>query len=320
MSKIHVLFLAANPGNTRRLAIDEEMRAIEQKVRASLYRDTLVFRSAWAVRADDLLQLLNQYCPHIVHFSGHGSNSGLSLVGDDGRAILVTAPALQALFATLKDNIQFVLLNACYTSEQARALVQVIGCVIGMKNSLHDNVATIFASSFYRALGFGRSMQEAFDQGIAALLLAGLPGDIPELLVKDGIDPAQIRLIAPTADPAYPSSAPVAVQQQIYTQDDRSARYSSFTGRIELYSPEMMQLSEALLNGYPSTADLRLLISYALHENLEIIAPGGSLAEKVHSLVVWAISQGKVQELVNGALKRNPGNPQLRRFGSGQEF
>jgi hypothetical protein len=53
---IKALFLAANPTSTNRLALDEEMRTIEQKVRAAEYRDALVFQSAWAVRPDDLLQ------------------------------------------------------------------------------------------------------------------------------------------------------------------------------------------------------------------------------------------------------------------------
>jgi hypothetical protein len=31
-----------------------------------------------------------------------------------------------------------------------------------MKESIGDDAATAFASSFYRAIGFGRSIQEAF--------------------------------------------------------------------------------------------------------------------------------------------------------------
>jgi CHAT domain len=202
MLEIKALFLAANPGSTPRLAIDEEMRAIEQKLRAAKHRDTLVFQSAWAVRPDDLLQLLNQHQPHIVHFRGQGSSKGLSLAGNDGQDRLVTTRALQALFTTLKDNIRLVLLNACYSLEQAQALVQIIDCVIGMKESIRDDAATTFASSFYRAIGFGRSIQEAFDQGITSLLLEGIPEeDVPELLVKDGVDPKQIVLIGHAANP-----------------------------------------------------------------------------------------------------------------------
>ncbi|HEX6478511.1 MAG TPA: CHAT domain-containing protein [Ktedonobacteraceae bacterium] len=203
MLTVKVLLLAANPSSTDRLAIDEEMRAIEQKVRAAEHRDALVFQSNWAVRPDDLLQLLNQHRPQIVHFSGHGSHAGLSLAGNDGQVRLVTTQALTALFATLKDNIRLVFLNACYSREQALALVTNIDCVVGMKESIRDDAATVFASSFYRAIGFGRSIQEAFDQGKTALLLEGIPEeDIPELLVKDGIDPSQVVLIGLAGNPS----------------------------------------------------------------------------------------------------------------------
>lgn len=111
--------------------------------------------------------------------------------------------ALTALFATLKDNIRLVFLNACYSRDQAQALITSIDCVIGMKDSIYDDAATVFASSFYRAIGFGRSIREAFDQGRTALLLEGIPEeDIPELLVKDGIDPSQVVLIGDMANPS----------------------------------------------------------------------------------------------------------------------
>ena len=183
------------------LSIDEEMRGMEQKLRASEYQDALVFLSSWVVRPDDLLQSLHEHNPHIVHFSGHGKISGLSLVGNEVEERLVTTQALQALFTTLKDNIRLVLLNACYSREQAQALVQVIDCVIGMNDRISDEAAMAFASSFYRTIGFGRSARDAFDQGIAALLLEGIPeDDIPELLVKEGVDPRQIVL----GIPSYP--------------------------------------------------------------------------------------------------------------------
>lgn len=203
MQTVKALFLAANPARTNRLALDEEMRAIEQKVRASAHRDVLVFQSNWAVRPDDLLQLLNQHSPQIVHFSGHGSHTGLCLAGNDGQVRRVTTQALEALFSTLKDNIRLVFLNACYSREQAQALVTTIDCVVGMKESIRDDAAAVFASSFYRAIGFGRSIQEAFDQGRTALLLEGIPEeDIPELLVKEGLDPRQVVLIGGAANPS----------------------------------------------------------------------------------------------------------------------
>src|SRR2546423_15096715 len=128
MPKIKALFLAANPAATKRLALDEEIRLIEEMMRKARYRDALVFQSAWAVRPDDLLQLLNEHQPHIVHFSGHSIGEGLQLAGEDGEARLVTTQALKRLFTTLKENIRLILLNACYSREQAQALVGGIDC------------------------------------------------------------------------------------------------------------------------------------------------------------------------------------------------
>ena len=72
-----------------------------------------------------------------------------------------------------------------------------------MKKSIGDAAAIAFASSFYRAIGFGRSIQEAFDQGITSLLLEGIPEeDNPILLTKDGVDPRQIVLIRHSANPS----------------------------------------------------------------------------------------------------------------------
>jgi|GEM_PF-2430661 TIR domain/CHAT domain len=194
--KIKALFLAANPTSTSRLALDEEMRAIEQKVRASEHRDALQFQSSWAVRPDDLLQLLNQHQPQIVHFSGHGTTEGIILASEDGQEKIVPTRALKALFTTLKDNIRLVVLNACYSREQAEALVETIDCVVGMKEGIGDRAATTFASSFYRAIGFGRSIQDAFDQGITSLLLEGIAEEeTPELLVKGGRDASKMVLI-----------------------------------------------------------------------------------------------------------------------------
>ncbi len=197
MNQIKMLFLAANPTSTHRLMLDEEIRAITQKIRASEHRDLLQVEAVWAVRPDDLLQALNEHKPQIVHFSGHGSASEAIILTDkNGRPQAVSTQAIKALFTALKDNIQVVILNACYSHAQAEAIVEVIDCAIGMNAAIGDQAATVFAASFYRALGFGRSVQEAFDQGKVALLLEGIAEEnTPELLVRTGVDPLQKFLI-----------------------------------------------------------------------------------------------------------------------------
>jgi len=65
-----------------------------------------------------------------------------------------------------------------------------------MSTAITDDASIAFIASFYRALGFGRSIQESFNQGKTALLLAGIPEEnTPELLMKPGVDPNKIILI-----------------------------------------------------------------------------------------------------------------------------
>jgi hypothetical protein len=192
-----ILFLAANPSNSERLALDEEARAIETKLRASEYRDAIQFRTRWAVRADDLLQALNEDRPTVVHFSGHGAGAtGIVFHDEAAGDRLVAGHALRRLFTAMKDDIRVVVLNACYSVEQARAIASVIDVVVGMADSVGDDAARTFSAAFYRALGFGRTVKNAFEQGLAAIVLEGFDdADVPVLLVRSGVDDATLVIV-----------------------------------------------------------------------------------------------------------------------------
>src|SRR3954468_22855951 len=106
---IRVLFLAANPADTNQLALDEEVRAIDAKIRGAEHRDRLELISHWAVRLDDLSGLLMRRRPHVVHFSGHGARAGeILLLGADGSPRPVPPAALTAFFRVLKDDVRVV--------------------------------------------------------------------------------------------------------------------------------------------------------------------------------------------------------------------
>ncbi|MCD7745713.1 MAG: hypothetical protein LUI13_10605 [Lachnospiraceae bacterium] len=61
--KITVLFLAANPGDTPKLSLDEAARSIQEKIRLSEYRDSIKFETRWATRSSDILQAINETNP-----------------------------------------------------------------------------------------------------------------------------------------------------------------------------------------------------------------------------------------------------------------
>jgi hypothetical protein len=151
----------------------------------------------WAVRPDDFLQSLNQHRPHVVHFSGHGNSAKeIILLDNEGKPKPVSKQALVSLFHAFKDSIQVVVLNACYSSPQAKAITEVIDCTIGMKGSIRNDAAITFAASFYRAIGFGESIQKAVDQAKASLTMEGIPDPI-HLMTRAGVTAQSIILVNP---------------------------------------------------------------------------------------------------------------------------
>lgn len=174
-SRIRVLFLAANPHDQTQLRLDEEIRDIMTRIRAAEYRDSVELISAWAVRPLDLLQALNQYRPHVVHFSGHGSPDGeVIFLGADGTAKPVSQAAIVEVMKTTREEIRLVVFNACFTSGQAEAVTQHVDAAIGMSDAVGDEAARVFAAQLYSAIGFGHSIRQAFGQARAALMMEGI--------------------------------------------------------------------------------------------------------------------------------------------------
>ena len=197
--RITVLVVAANPQDTARLRLDEEVREITERLQASRYRDSVDLRSVWAVRPLDLLQALNEHRPRVVHFSGHGGPDGDLMFQDaDGNAKPVTPDAIATTVATAADDVQLAVFNACFSAEQAEAVVSHIPVAIGMGRPIGDTAARVFAGAFYNAIGFGFSVQRSFEKGVAALKLEGIhEDDTPELVCAEGVDPDAVVLVQP---------------------------------------------------------------------------------------------------------------------------
>ncbi len=75
------------------------------------------------------------YEPQIIHFSGHGSGEeGLVFADGTGQVKLVEGGALVGLFGLFAEHVKCVVLNACYSEVQARAIAKEIDYVIGRVN------------------------------------------------------------------------------------------------------------------------------------------------------------------------------------------
>jgi hypothetical protein len=75
-----------------------------------------------------------------------------------------------------------VVLNACYSEQQAEAIAKHIDYVVGMKKAIGDEAAIKFAVGFYDALGAGMNYEIAFDFGRNAIDLRGIPEHLTPVL------------------------------------------------------------------------------------------------------------------------------------------
>ncbi|MDQ7091085.1 MAG: AAA-like domain-containing protein [Methylococcales bacterium] len=173
-NKTRIVFFAANPNDTSRLAIDTEFNEIKQLHLKALQRENFILNYSPATGDDDLQQQLLSFTPDIVHFSGHGELNGLYFQNNNNESLFIHQDSLADFFKLFEGRIRCLLLNACDSEPQAEAIGQYIDFVIGMNAPIGDKAAIAFAKGFYRALFSGEDIENAYLFGCSAIDLAGI--------------------------------------------------------------------------------------------------------------------------------------------------
>jgi hypothetical protein len=169
---MRILFLAANPSQTSPLDLEEELRSLEQELRAVRFRDSITLIARHAARPDDLVRHVREHKPNVIHFSGHGSTTGIILRDDTGGYQAVEGTNLRRFLEGR--GVDLVVLNACYSKGQAATIHGAVRVVVGTIDAVGDEAARRFTVAFYRSLGNGLSVREAFRDGGDAVALHGL--------------------------------------------------------------------------------------------------------------------------------------------------
>jgi CHAT domain len=244
-----ILILAANPKQSSRLRLDEEVRDIKEGLRLSQQRDKFILQQEWAVRPRDVRRAVLDFRPNIIHFSGHGSGTtGLSFEDETGKEKLVTSEALAGLFGQFAKQVECVVLNACYSEEQALAIAQHIDYVIGMNAAIGDKAALEFAVGFYDALvaydpqydTYSR-IEFAFNIACNAIQFAGVGGkSIPIMKKKPHLGKVEEQVIvnpvneSPTAvSQNQMSERIIAEPQNLRLADEGAAPIEAKTSKKE---------------------------------------------------------------------------------------
>lgn len=194
---IEFALLFANPVGTQQLDLSTEVQTVRSKLRAEQRKSFLklhLVRDASPSAIEESLKLR----PHLVHFGGHGESSSLGVEHSRGGVHWMPKAALRRWIEVLSKRTRIVMLNACHSIEDAEPFLSAVECVIGMRTPIGDPAAIGFAGGFYSALGDGKSVEEAFQCGIAGLTsVAPHEQDVPVLLSRAGVCAKDIRLVRP---------------------------------------------------------------------------------------------------------------------------
>ncbi|MGH3711129.1 MAG: CHAT domain-containing protein [Pseudonocardiaceae bacterium] len=179
------------------LDLGEEHRQVSLAVSRARYRDALTIHVEQAVRPNDVSYLFHHHQPHVVHFSGKGTqDSGILLRDDDGGLVPIEASGLRRLIERICPQAQLAVLNSCWSSELARELARACGCAVGMTAQLPDSTGVAFAAELYQAIAFGQSVGQAVETARAALELHGVyRPEIVQLVHRDDVDPEHVFVI-----------------------------------------------------------------------------------------------------------------------------
>lgn len=94
-----ILVLAANPKDTSRLRLDQEVREIDNGLQRARKRDEFTLKQVWAARPVDVRRAMLDLKPNIVHFCGHGEGEhGIAFEDETGNTKLIGPEALEGFF------------------------------------------------------------------------------------------------------------------------------------------------------------------------------------------------------------------------------
>ena len=185
-----ILFLASNPSNLARLQLEKEFVRVSSSLQETENEFKLV--AEWAVTPNSLQMAILKNKPRIIHFSGHGEKSknekegGLILQDSEASSKVVKGKALANLFKIVSTQFQIdiVVLNSCYSKDQADAIAEHVPYVIGMTDKINDNSAIEFSAGFYRGLASQNDVEFSYELTKNLIELEGLPDEEIPILQK----------------------------------------------------------------------------------------------------------------------------------------
>ncbi|WP_440086298.1 CHAT domain-containing protein [Streptosporangium sp. LJ11] len=165
---VRVLCLFADPLDRSKIRLAEEARLLQEIAD----RGGIDLRIRYAVRVADIIRMIISEKPQILHFAGHGGQSGLLVFGDDrGGVAPVRSEDFAGAVAATVGVLDCVVLNSCFTTGNAHVFRGATRAVAGSATSIDDRCALAFARGFYTGVAAGMKIHRAYETGVAEMKL-----------------------------------------------------------------------------------------------------------------------------------------------------
>ena len=186
---LRIAYLVTNPQPAATLNTLQEAKQVIKTISSSSHAEKIDLRPVLAPSFDDLIDELNRFKPHVVHFSGHGGDESLlfdnETIGQSGGTAL-DFDTIAELLAAVDFKPSGLVLMACDTVSGATKFLDHTGFVVAMADSIDDNAASEFSVRFYRSIADGVALDNAVKQGRLSIKAKGyLDADLPTLLAND---------------------------------------------------------------------------------------------------------------------------------------
>ncbi|RSH93917.1 hypothetical protein EHS25_006569 [Saitozyma podzolica] len=286
-----VLFIAADPRDAQRLDTLGEMADLHRTVRASVLPGSMRVAICPGGRISELGAYLDIEKPSVVHYSGHGTKEGFWFRNDRGGTAKVDPAAFARLLAKHhQKGLRAVVMNACYTADQAQLLADATGHAVAMDGQLSDSGAIAFTKHFYGSMGAGNTFEVAFDEAADAMRLdPDLSALSPKLFKRVEVDQSPPTI---AATPINPSAA---CTPSIITDSRQAGLAPSSTGTGEL--------SEPLVASPTTPLDLQAL---AITTNLREAEESSSAGNIWTGDTLAGLSTEARKQFAIGVVRQNP--------------
>ena len=174
-----VLFIAINTSDKPNEYWNNILNTIKSKINSIKEENKRInfeFIIKINISPHDLCDIIRDEEPDILHFQGHGEETGLTFSDENNKSVVAYGRGIRDTLRALTDpsrkkklHLLCILFNCCYQYDLAKDLLDYTCFAIGTASELEIDVAKSFAVSFYSNLCRGDTYKQAYDLGEAVV-------------------------------------------------------------------------------------------------------------------------------------------------------